>query len=74
MAIGEKSQSSTILAEILQNIFSKDNPVMTLKFHQANGNVPQDILGVYMYSLVRDQFPHANLDVIVHDIALCRKL
>jgi hypothetical protein len=64
-----KIQSSTILAEILQNIFSKDNPVMTLKFHQANGNVPQDILGVYMYSLVRDQFPHATLDVIVHDIA-----
>jgi hypothetical protein len=42
-----KIQSNTILAEILQSIFSKDNPVMTLKFHQANGNVPQDILGVY---------------------------
>ena len=64
-----KIQSNTILAEILQNIFSKDNPVMTLKFHQVNGNVPQDILGVYMYSLVRDQFPHATLDVIVHDIS-----
>ena len=69
MADDAKIQSSTILAEILRNIFSEDNPVMTLKFHRANGQVPQDILGVYMYSLVRDQFPHATLDVIVHDIA-----
>ena len=31
--------------------------------------VPQDILGVHTYLLVRDHFPHANLDVIVRDIA-----
>ena len=42
---------------------------MTLKFHHANGKVPQDILGVYAYLLVRDHFPQANLDVIVRDIA-----
>ena len=62
-------QSSTILAEILRNIFSKDNPVMALKFHHANAKVPQDVLGVYTYLLVREQFPQATLDVIVHDIA-----
>jgi hypothetical protein len=69
LAKDAKIQSSTILAEILRNIFSKDNPVMALKFHHANGQVPQDIFGVYMYLLVRDHFPHANLEVIVHDIA-----
>ncbi len=62
-------QSSTILAEILRNIFSKDNPVMVLKFHHTNAKVPQDLLGVYTYLLVREQFPQPTLDVIVHDIA-----
>ena len=31
-----KIQSSTILTEILRNIFSKDNPVTALKFHHVN--------------------------------------
>jgi hypothetical protein len=69
LAKDAKIRSSTILAEILRNILSKDNPGMALKFHHANGHVPQDILGVYTYLLVRDHFPHANLDVIVRDIA-----
>ena len=64
-----KIQSSTILAEILRNIFSKDNPVMALKFHHANAQIPQDFLDVYTYLLMRDQFPKATLDVIVRDIA-----
>jgi hypothetical protein len=42
---------------------------MTLKFHHVDGQIPEDILGVYTYLLVRDHFPHANLDVIVRDIA-----
>ena len=63
-----KIQSRTILVEILRNIFSKDNPVMVLKFHHVTAQIPQDILGVYTYLLVRDQFPQANLDVIVLDI------
>ena len=50
-------------------MFSKDNPVMTLKFHHTNAQRPQDILNVYTYLLVRDQFPQAILDVIVRDIA-----
>ena len=41
---------------------------MTLKFHHVDGQIPEDILGVYTYLLVRDHFPHANLDVIVRDI------
>ena len=56
-----KIQSSTILAEILRNIFSKDNPVMALKFHHANAKKPQDILGVYTYLIVKDQCPQATL-------------
>jgi hypothetical protein len=67
-AIGAKIQSSTILAEILRNIFSKDNPVMALKFHHAYAKIPEDILGVYAYQIIRDQFPQATLDVIVRDI------
>jgi hypothetical protein len=67
-AIGAKIQSSTILAEILRNIFSKDNPVMALRFHHAYAKIPEDILGVYVYQIIRDQFPQATLDVIVRDI------
>ena len=68
MAIGEKIQSSTILAEILRNIFSKNNPAMTLKFHHAYTKIPEDILGIYNYQIIKDQFPQATLDVIVRDI------
>jgi len=64
-----KIQSSTILEEILRKIFSKDNPVMELKFHHANSKIPLDMLGVYTYMLVRKHFQQANLDVIVRDIA-----
>ena len=47
MAVGEKRiQSSTILAEILRNIFSKDNPAMTLKFHHAYTKISEDIMGI----------------------------
>jgi hypothetical protein len=67
-AIGAKIQSITILAEILRNIFSKDNPVMALKFHHAYAKIPEDILGVYQYQIIKDQFPQAMLDVIVRDI------
>jgi hypothetical protein len=35
---------------------------------KTNRQVPQDILDVYTYLVVRDHFPHANLDVTVHDI------
>ena len=42
---------------------------MTLKFHHTNAQVPQDILDVYTYLLVGDQFPQVTLDVIVRDIA-----
>ena len=64
-----KIQSSTILDEILRKIFSKDNPELALQFHQAATKIPQDLLGVYTYSLVKEYFPQANLDVIVSDIA-----
>ena len=47
----------------------KDNPVMALQFHHVNAKIPQDILGVHTYLLVREHFPQANLDVIVRDIA-----
>ena len=60
MAIGAKIQSSTILAEILRNIFSKDNPVMALKFHHVYAKIPEDILGVYAYQIIEDQFPQAH--------------
>jgi hypothetical protein len=68
MAIGEKIQSSTILAEILRHIFSKNNQAMTLKFHHAYTKIPEDILGIYNYQIINDQFPQATLDVIVRDI------
>ena len=68
MAIGEKIQSSTILAEILRHIFSKNNPAMALKFHHAYTKIPEDILGIYNYQIIKDQFPQATLDVIVRDI------
>ena len=67
-AVGAKVQASMILAEILRNIFSKDNPVMALKFHHAYAKIPEDILGVYAYQIIKDQFPQATLDVIVRDI------
>ena len=38
-AIGAKIQSSTILAEILRNIFSKDNPVMALRLKSFNSHL-----------------------------------
>ncbi len=41
---------------------------MTLKFHHAYAKIPEDILGVYAYQIIRDQFPQATLDVIVRDI------
>jgi hypothetical protein len=68
MAIGEKIQSSTILAEILRQIFSKNNPAMALKFHHTYTKIPEDILGIYTYQIIKDQFPQATLDVIVRDI------
>ena len=66
--IGTKVQTSTILVEILRNIFSKDNPVMTLKFHHAYVKIPEDMLGVYAYQIIKGKFPQATLDVIVRDI------
>jgi hypothetical protein len=41
---------------------------MALKFHHAYAKIPEDILGVYAYQIIRDQFPQATLDVIVRDI------
>ena len=49
-----------------RDLFSKDNPVMALKFHHAYAKIPEDVLGVYAY--IKDQFPQATLDVIVRDI------
>ena len=41
---------------------------MTLKFHHAYTKIPEDILGIYNYQIIKDQFPQATLDVIVRDI------
>jgi len=41
---------------------------MALKFHHTYAKMPEDILGVYVYQIIKDQFPQATLDVIVHDI------
>ena len=59
-----KIQSSTILAEILRNIFSKDNRAIALKFHHASAKIPQDILSVYTCLIVKDRFSQAPLDVL----------
>jgi hypothetical protein len=47
--IGGKIQSSTVLAQELPNIFSKDNPVMTLKFHHADA--PRRYRRIYWASM-----------------------
>ena len=41
---------------------------MTLLFHHVNAEVPQYMLGIYTYLLVREQFPQVTLYVIVRDI------
>jgi hypothetical protein len=41
---------------------------MALKFHHTYAKIPEDILGVYTYQIIKDQFPQATLDVIVRDI------
>ena len=41
---------------------------MTLKFHHDNAKIPQDILGVYTYLIVKYQLSQTTLDVIVRDI------
>ena len=63
-----KLQSITILEEILRNIFSKDNPALSLQLYHARTKVPEDILGVYSLQTIREYFPQTTLDVIVRDI------
>ena len=41
---------------------------MAFKFHHVYSKIPEDMLGVYAYEIIKDQFPQATLDVIVHNI------
>ena len=41
---------------------------MTLKFHYVHVKIPEDMLGVYAYQIIKDQFPQGTLDGIVRDI------
>ena len=63
-----KKNAQLIPAEISWKFFSKDNPAVVLKFHHAYVKIPEDILGVYMEKIIKDQFPQGTLDVIVWDI------